>query len=253
MLVRKADVTAARMHVLEAVWAPPAEDDEPRKGAKEKVAQGPPVEVATAPTPQRVTPPATDAQEAERAAQRRAANQAMEQYAAGASDAFRELYRCTSERLLHYLLRRVGDPVRAEDLLQQTFLHMHQARGRFRSGAEVFPWMYAIAHRLVIDYVRRGGREVPLDPGGEGGAGNEPVCPRGAADELLIAEQLNQRINRAKVALPENQRAVWELIRVEELSYREAAEALGLTVSAVTSLLHRANETLNRVRERLED
>lgn len=185
-------------------------------------------------------PPSSTAAEQE-AETRRRANAAMERYAAGDEAAFGELYRLTSVRLFQYLFRRTGDRVRADDLKQQTFLHMHQARARFLTGANVFPWMYAIAHRLVIDGFRRSGREVSFDA-----AESEPVCPQGAADELLIGRQLDERLFRAIATLPESQQAVIEL-RLEGLTYREIAEALGTTVSAVTSLLHRANTTLARL------
>src|SRR5436305_1552434 len=63
-------------------------------------------------------------------------------------------------RLLGYLFRHTRDRARAEDVVQQTMLRIHKARGRFTPGAEVTPWAFAIARRLLIDSHRRGGREV---------------------------------------------------------------------------------------------
>lgn len=176
------------------------------------------------------------------------ANAAMERYCDGVPDAFRELYTLTADRLFHYLLRRTGDNARAEDLMQQTLLHMHQARGRFTRGAPVFPWMYSIAHRLVIDWARRRGRETPSE---EAENLPEPVAADGGADEQLIARELHARIERVLSALPEAQRAAYELVHQEGLSYAEAAEALGKTVASITSLVHRAVTALQGAR--LED
>lgn len=174
------------------------------------------------------------------AALRLEANGAMERHASGDDVAFRKLYAIVADRLFHYLQRRTRDAARAEDLMQQTLLHMHRARGSYDATRGVFPWMYAIAHNLVVDSVRRGGREVLHEADG-GHAVNEPLCAEGAADEQLIGLQLEQQIAVVLEGLTERQRAAFEYVRHEGLSYAEAAEALGATVSALTALLHRAD------------
>src|SRR4051812_41474393 len=76
-----------------------------------------------------------------------AADLAMERYAEGDDAAFALVYDALAERLLAFLRRRLGSMSRAEDLLQQTFLRMHRARGSFVSGSAVLPWAFAIARR----------------------------------------------------------------------------------------------------------
>jgi hypothetical protein len=90
-----------------------------------------------------------------REAARIAANQAMERYSRGEDPAFAELYDAIAPQLHHYLCRQTRDRTRADDLLQQTMLQIHRARGRFIAGAEVLPWAFAIARRLLIDSIRR--------------------------------------------------------------------------------------------------
>src|SRR6202044_212579 len=90
---------------------------------------------------------------------------AMERYSKGDDAAFAVVYDAIAPRLYRFLLRQTRDPGRAEDLLQQTMLHIHRARDRFIPGAEVTPWAFAIARRLVVDGVRRGRREVLADDG----------------------------------------------------------------------------------------
>src|SRR5258706_3960985 len=87
------------------------------------------------------------------------ASAAMDGYAAGNDAAFGDVYDALAPRLYGYLLRQTRDPGRAEDLLQQTMLQIHAARGRFFRGAEVVPWAFAIARRLLIDSYRRRRRE----------------------------------------------------------------------------------------------
>src|SRR5258708_5498548 len=96
-----------------------------------------------------------------------AADGAMDRYASGDVEAFSVLYDLLAPRLYGFLLRQTRNPARAEDLVQQTLLQMHCARGRFIRGAPVTPWAFAIARRLLIDDVRRNKLEGPRssDPG----------------------------------------------------------------------------------------
>ncbi len=165
---------------------------------------------------------------------------AMERYAAGDDAAFATVYDALAPRLYGYLLRQTRERGSAEDLLQQTMLHMHRARIRFIPGAEVMPWAFAIARRLFLDGLRRGKREPRADEA-------EPdAAPSGepTADEVVHAHELERRIDRVLAELPESQRAAFRLIKEEGLSVAEAAEVLGTTVAAVKLRAHRAYEAL---------
>ena len=168
-----------------------------------------------------------------------AADRAMERYACGEDAAFSELYDLIAPRLLGYLMRQTRDHARAEDLVQQTMLRIHRARGRFLPGAAVLPWAMAIARRLLIDELRRGkGDRVvqSADPDWQ------PDVPDGAptAVELVEASQLGARLRAELAKLPDNQREAFELIKEEGLSLAEAAAVLGTTVTAVKLRAHRA-------------
>ena len=170
------------------------------------------------------------------------ADAAMDRYADGDDGAFAQVYDALSPRLYGYLLRQTRDHARAEDLLQQTMLHIHRARSRFIRGAEVTPWAFAIARRLLVDSVRRGRREVVSD-GSDAEAGMDPGP---SAHDLLQARELATRVEGVLAKLPQSQRAAFELIRNEGLSMAEAAQVLGTTVAAVKLRAHRAYEALRR-------
>lgn len=175
-----------------------------------------------------------------------AADAAMQRYAEGDDAAFGELYDLLAPRLYGYLLRQTRDVSRAEDLVQQALLRMHTARGRFISGAQVTPWAFAIARRLLIDSLRRGRREV-LTSGDDGGPAERAIDPVAPADELFQAQELGSRIQRELARLPETQRVAFELIKQEGLSIAEAAEVLGTSVTAVKLRAHRAYQALRTV------
>jgi RNA polymerase sigma-70 factor (ECF subfamily) len=179
-------------------------------------------------------------------AERRAdvpANSAMDRYAQGDDGAFSELYDGLAPRLYGYLLRQTRNNARAEDLVQQTFLQMHCARGRFSRGADVVPWAFAIARRLLIDGVRRSGREVSLELREEAGA-PPPVSTALQQDEVVHSKQLAASIERELARLPDSHREAFELIKEEGLSLAEAADVLGTTVAAVKLRAHRTYQAL---------
>jgi RNA polymerase sigma-70 factor, ECF subfamily len=72
-------------------------------------------------------------------------DQAMDRYAQGDETAFSVLYAGLALKLRSFLMRLTGAPPLAEDLLQETFMRIHRARGVFEPGAAVVPWVYAIA------------------------------------------------------------------------------------------------------------
>ena len=95
-----------------------------------------------------------DSQGAPRDRGRDPADEAMDRYACGSDEAFDALYDSLAPRLHAFLSRRARDAETTEDLVQQTFLQMHRARGTFLPGAEVLPWSFAIARRLMRTCIR---------------------------------------------------------------------------------------------------
>lgn len=165
-----------------------------------------------------------------------AANQAMDRYAVGDDHAFAELYDILGPRLYRYLLRQTRDRGRAEDLLQQTMLQIHCSRGRFLRGADVTPWAFAIARRLLIDSIRRRKRESEAS---DWMSSLDPLTEP-ASDELLHSKRVAEALERQLSLLPEAQRTTFEMIKQDGLSLREAAKAMNTTVNAVKLRAHRA-------------
>jgi RNA polymerase sigma-70 factor, ECF subfamily len=173
-----------------------------------------------------------------------AVNQAMERYAGGDEGAFATLYDLIAPRLYGYLLRKTRNQSKAEDLLQQTMLRIHCARGRFIRGAQVMPWAISIARRLVIDGVRREKFEysAELDEYLEQQWAFEAIdCP---ADEALHTKEVVQMVAQVLAKLPETQRSAFELVKQDGLSHADAAQVLGTTVTAIKLRAHRTYDAL---------
>jgi len=177
------------------------------------------------------------------------ADLAMERYANGDDAAFAELYDAIAPRLLGFLRKSTRDGNAAEDLMQQAFLQIHQARGSFIPGARVMPWAFAIARRLMIDSARRRRveRGLFLDaPVDDDRLTSEPTATV-LADAVLDARRLERRVQQRLDALPEIQRTAYQLVKQEGLSLKRAAEVLGTSVTAVKLRTHRAYQALRAV------
>jgi RNA polymerase sigma-70 factor, ECF subfamily len=172
----------------------------------------------------------------------------MERYANGDDAAFAEMYDAIAPRLFGFLSKATRGSAVTEDLMQQTFLQIHRARGSFIPGAPVMPWALAIAKRLMIDSARRQRVELGLfmhAPADDGMTSEATATP--AADDVLDAHRLQQRVQQRLDALPETQRAAYRLVKQEALSLKRAAEVLGTSVTAVKLRTHRAYQALRAV------
>jgi RNA polymerase sigma-70 factor (ECF subfamily) len=170
-----------------------------------------------------------------------AADHAMDRYASGDDAAFSELYDLLAPRLFAFLLRATRSRTEAEDLVQQTLLKMHCARGRFIRGAGVVPWAFSIARRLVIDRARRS--KVRGNANDAGDPSDELAHLAAldlAADEVVHAKLLGKIIQAEIERLSPNNRLAFELVKQDGLTHAEAAKVMGTTVMAVKLRTHRS-------------
>lgn len=177
-----------------------------------------------------------------------ALNDAMDRYARGEAAAFSVLYERLGPRLRGFLMRVSGNPATADDLLQESFLRIHRARGAFSSGAPVVPWALSIARNVYRDHLRR---KKLRDPGSAPRYEDDDDSPEerlpstaGHPEELAVAREAADIVRRALAALPLSQREAFVLLRFEHLSVEEAAEVLGTTATAVKLRKFRAAEAI---------
>jgi RNA polymerase sigma-70 factor, ECF subfamily len=156
-------------------------------------------------------------------------------------DAFERFYRKHVAEVYQYALALLGNSADAEDVTQQTFLNAYRAFQRGGRPTKPHNWLIKIAHNVCRMRWRQSGRrpqEVPLD------AAPEPAAPD---DEKPSLDVVLSELAR----LPLNQRAAIVMREVEDRSYAEIAEVLGVTVPAVEALLFRARTKLRTRRKAL--
>ncbi len=177
----------------------------------------------------------------------------MVRYCAGEAAAFQRLYALLAPRLLGYLFGLLHDRAAAEDMLQLTFLKLHEARRAYVTGANPIPWTYTIAHRTALDELRKRKRaRVRLT--GDGALPAEPAAHvTGVAVEAHQddAQRASPEAARNAVSaldrLPENQRQALLLTKVHGRSTAEAAMIAGTTPGAIKQRAHRAYVTLRQL------
>ena len=133
----------------------------------------------------------------------------------------------------------------AEDLTQESFVRALCIL-QFPNESIKF-WLLTVAHNLYVDYVKKNRR---LDFNQDNFL--RQIKVQDFTDELMLKES-NTSAFKSIWQLPENQRQAVLLCLVNELSYQQAGEILGISVSAVTNLIYRARKTLRALRRKINE
>lgn len=154
--------------------------------------------------------------------------------------AFEEIVKRYQRRVYAVAIRIVRRHDVADDVAQEAFIRAYQALLSFDPLRPFGPWICRIAANLAVNHVRSPiAREQELPEG-------HAETP--AADDSPLTSLLEQEgrvvLERALAGLPTEQRAVFVLRVTEELSYREIADTLGISIGTVMSRLSRAREKL---------
>lgn len=130
-----------------------------------------------------------------------------------------------------------ADPFLHEDLIQEILLAIHRSLPALNKASSLAPFIFRIAHNRGVSHViRQVGAKRPLQV-------SPPDVHVRTPEEELLAGERSQRLQRAVRRLPLPYRQVMTLL-LEELSYAQIGEALGLTVSNVGIRVNRAKAQL---------
>jgi RNA polymerase sigma factor (sigma-70 family) len=164
--------------------------------------------------------------------------QLMQAYAAGENGAFRELFHRYAALVARIIGRGIARQDIASELIQETFLQFHRARGDYDPARPLRPWLTTIAMNVRRDYLRR----IQRRPEGrlQNGLTIDPEAP--AIDPHAATEAT--RLRQLVAQLPNSQRTVIELHWFEGLSFPEVASVLGANPSAVKVRAHRGYKRL---------
>lgn len=152
-------------------------------------------------------------------------------------DRFADIFERHADEIVRYAYRRLG-PDLAEDITAETFLAAFRRRDHYDVARDdARPWLYGIAvreigkHRRAERRYRQAIARLPADP--------MSADFRDRATDRLNAERLRPRLAQILSGLSQLDRELLLLTAWADLTYEESAQALGITVSAVRSRLHR--------------
>jgi len=169
----------------------------------------------------------------------------LDQARNGQEQAFTQLVNIHSEKTIALAWRLVGRRDVAEEIAQEAFLRFYRSLSSFRGESSVGTWLYRTVSRLAIDHLRREKlrrklfffrsydqeQPDPLDSMAD-------TSPSPQAQ--MLAAETGQHMQQVLQSLPAQQKAVFILRHMEEMSLKEIAATLGLKEGTVKSHLHRA-------------
>lgn len=171
---------------------------------------------------------------------------------AEARGAWKEL----EQHLRPYLARRVASAADVDDLLQDIFVRLHRGLGSLRDEERFGGWVYRIANSAVVDKARQRARARQIELGEEAEAGARSM----AAEESIqfqagavqpdpgeLQSDLGECVALFVARLPSPYREAITLTELQSLSQRDAAEMLGISLSAMKSRVQRGREKIRHM------
>jgi RNA polymerase sigma-70 factor, ECF subfamily len=162
----------------------------------------------------------------------------------GDRGAYRALLTDMTPYLRAMAARCFKQPSDAEDAVQDVLLTVHAIRHTYDPGRPFGPWLVAIANRRIIDRLRRqirtGSREIEFSHE------HETFSPDAANFQFDDASADATALHAAVATLTPDQRLAITLLKLREMSLKEAARASGRSVSALKVAVHRGIKSLRK-------
>lgn len=153
-----------------------------------------------------------------------------------ASYGFNLLVRTYQQRIYWLIRKMVIDHDDANDLTQETFIKVHKNLPKFREDAQLYTWIYRIATNECLNFLRSKRRRFFLPIGDSEGE----LLAKLASPEHISADEVQLRLQKALLKLPDKQRLVFNMKYFDDLSYDDIAEITDTSVGALKASYHHA-------------
>lgn len=155
-------------------------------------------------------------------------------YANGKNEAFDTLLNRYQSKLYSYIFYVVHDEEVANDLFQETFLKalVRIKEGQYTSSGKFYAWITRIAHNLVMDYFRNKEQEntISNDESEYDLLNSIRLADHTVEDQMLVDQSLND-VKKIMGSLPESQSEVVRMRLYEEMSFKEIADKLNISIN----------------------
>lgn len=166
----------------------------------------------------------------------------MVQAQGGDGSAYQALLAEVARILRSYVSRRLGGSEDVDEVVQDVLMSIHQSRHSYTPGRPFRPWMFAIARYRLADHYRKWGRVQSREVDGE-------KYFETLVGEESTGEDAAGRMAGALDSLPERQREIVTMLKLQGLSIRQASSKLSMSESAVKVAAHRAYKRMKRFLE----
>jgi len=176
----------------------------------------------------------------------------IEKLKSGSQSAFSQLLDEYQQKVFHTCLSFVPNKEDAEDVAQEVFLEVYKSVSKFKGDSKLSTWIYRICTNKCLEFIRKKnakkrfafmqsilGNEIPMDKTNFFTEFNHPGI-------LLENKEKSEMIFLAINTLPESQRVVFTLAKVDGKSYLEIVEITGKSLSSVESIMFRAKKNLQK-------
>lgn len=166
-------------------------------------------------------------------------------------ESFRILVDKYQKYVLNSCYKFVYNKETAEDLTQEVFIEVFRSINHFRIDSKLSTWIYRIAITKSLDFLKAQKRKKRFAVL-KSLFGEDEMEEKYSAPENIRPDMILENEDRVKVLawalnkLPESQRIAFTLSKYDELSYQEISEILGVSISSVESLIHRAKTNLKK-------
>ena len=180
----------------------------------------------------------------------------IKQLQAGKETAFRQLLDDYQQKVFGTCISFIPNKEDAEDVAQEVFLEIFKSISKFKGNSKLSTWIYRIATNKCLEFIRKKntkkrfafmqtilGNEIPIDKTSYFTEFNHPGI-------LLENKEKSTTIFKAINTLPESQRVIFTLAKIDDKSYQEIVEITGKSLSSVESVMFRAKKSLQ---EKLEN
>lgn len=166
-------------------------------------------------------------------------------YVAGRAQDYDELVRRYGPAVYSFLVRFVGNPATAEDLVQDVFLQVHLAASSFDPQRRFRPWLFTIAANKARDHLRGRGRHATQSLDASQNPEQPSIAGQVESAGADVVEAMNESeraaaVRRQIAAMPEHLRIILIMGYYQQMPYAEIAEVLDIPVGTVKSRLHAA-------------
>ena len=163
----------------------------------------------------------------------------------GCNKSYHEFLVGITPLLAGFIHKRIGQGNDHDDILQEVLIGVHKATNTFNTDRSLYRWLFAIADYKVKDYLRAYYRKnryqtVDIDNIAELLTSDETFCP--VSNELTVGNQLDHLL----AILPERQREIIRLMKIQGFSSKEVAEQLSMSETNVKVTAHRGYQILRQ-------